>query len=146
MELELTESLFLENPEQAQSVLSALKNIGVKLALDDFGTGYSSLSYLSWLPVDTLKIDKSFIHNITSDLRAAAVATSIIALGHRMGLKVIAEGVETQAQLKYLAQHQCDEIQGYYFSRPLPATGIELLLLEPQMRSESLKREANTGG
>lgn len=128
LELELTESLFLENPKQAQSVLSALKNIGVKLALDDFGTGYSSLSYLSWLPVDTLKIDKSFIHNITSDLRAATVATSVIALGHRMGLKVIAEGVETQAQLKYLAQHQCDEIQGYYFSRPLPAAQIDALL------------------
>lgn len=119
LELELTESIFVEDLEQALSILKTLKELGIKLAIDDFGTGYSSLSYLSWLPVDSLKIDRSFVEHITTDLRAAAIVTSIITLAQRMGLKVIAEGVETQGQLNYLAQHGCGEIQGYYFSRPL---------------------------
>lgn len=119
LELELTESIFVENIEQALITLQALKDLGVRLAIDDFGTGYSSLSYLSWLPIDSLKIDRSFVGNITTDLRAAAIVTSVITLAQRMGLRVIAEGVETEGQLLYLAQHGCHEIQGYYFSRPL---------------------------
>lgn len=119
LELELTESIFVENTEEALIKLQALKDLGVRLAIDDFGTGYSSLSYLSWLPIDSLKIDRSFVGNITTDLRAAAIVTSVITLAQRMGLRVIAEGVETQGQLLYLAQHGCHEIQGYYFSRPL---------------------------
>lgn len=130
LELEITESLFMENPEQALAVLAELKSMGFKLAIDDFGTGYSSLSYLSRLPVDYLKIDRSFVEQVTSDIRAAAIATSIIALGHRMGLKVIAEGIENEAQRAYLMQHQCDEMQGYLFSRPLPAPKlVEFLLM-----------------
>jgi PAS domain S-box-containing protein/diguanylate cyclase (GGDEF)-like protein len=129
LELEITESLFMENPEQALAILADLKSMGFKLAIDDFGTGYSSLSYLSRLPVDYLKIDRSFVEQVTSDIRAAAIATSIIALGHRMGLKVIAEGIETEAQRAYLMQHQCDEMQGYFFSRPLPALKLAEFLL-----------------
>ncbi len=121
LEFELTESVLMENPEQTMGVLVSLKKMGFKLAIDDFGTGYSSLSYLSRLPVDYLKIDRSFIEHITKDVSAAAIATSIIALGHRMGLKVIAEGVETAEQLDYLYQNDCDYMQGYYYSRPLPA-------------------------
>lgn len=124
IEFELTESVLMENPEQAMNLLSSLKELGFKLAIDDFGTGYSSLSYLSHLPVDYLKIDRSFIENITSDINAATIATSIIALGHRMGLKVIAEGVETAEQLNYLSQYNCDYMQGYYYSRPLPAAQL----------------------
>lgn len=121
IEFELTESVLMENPEQTMGLLVSLKKMGFKLAIDDFGTGYSSLSYLSRLPVDYLKIDRSFIEHITNDISAAAIATSIIALGHRMGLKVIAEGVETAEQLAYLYQNKCDYMQGYYYSRPLPA-------------------------
>ena len=128
LEFELTESIFMENPEQALGVLARLKQMGLKLSIDDFGTGYSSLAYLSRLPVDYLKIDRSFVEHVTTDLRAAAIATSVIALGHRMGLRVVAEGVESQAQLFYLAQHDCDEMQGYHFSRPLPAQGVLELL------------------
>ncbi|MFY9179934.1 MAG: EAL domain-containing protein, partial [Venatoribacter sp.] len=124
LEFELTESIFMENPEQAMIIFAELKNMGIKLAIDDFGTGYSSLAYLSRLPVDFLKIDRSFVEEMTVDHRAAAITTSIIALGHRMGLRVIAEGVETAAQLAYLAQHRCDQMQGFYFSRPVPAQGL----------------------
>lgn len=128
IEFELTESVLMENPEQAMNLLSRLKNMGFRLAIDDFGTGYSSLSYLSHLPVDYLKIDRSFIKDITLDVSAATIATSIIALGHRMGLKIIAEGVETKEQLNYLKQYDCDYMQGYYYSRPLPAEQLMELL------------------
>lgn len=130
LELELTESLFMENPDQALLLLAELKQMGLKLAIDDFGTGYSSLSYLSQLPVDYLKIDRSFVERVTTDMRFAAIATSIIALGHRMGLKVIAEGIETEAQYRYLAQHQCDQMQGYFFGRPMPAQALAAVMLK----------------
>jgi CheY-like chemotaxis protein len=110
--------------------MDMLKNIGVRLSLDDFGTGYSSLAYLSRFPVDHLKIDRSFVDGIATDPSAASIATSVIALAHRMGLKVIAEGVETEAQLAYLARHGCDEMQGYLFSRPVPADDFAEMLRE----------------
>lgn len=132
LELELTESVLMEHPEHTIAILQRFKKLGIKLAIDDFGTGYSSLAYLSRLPVDHLKIDRSFVDQLTREPRAAAIATSVIALGQRMGLKVIAEGVEDEAQLRYLAQHQCDEIQGYYFSKPLPAEALNSLLRRPQ--------------
>lgn len=131
IELELTEGVLMEHPEEAMDLLIQLKGMGFKLSIDDFGTGYSSLSYLSRLPVDYLKIDRSFIERITTDISAASIATSIIDLGHRMGLKVVAEGVENAAQLEYLNQNNCDYLQGFYYSRALPADQlIELLTTE----------------
>jgi diguanylate cyclase (GGDEF)-like protein/PAS domain S-box-containing protein len=119
--LELTESMLMESPEHAIERLRRMKESGVRLALDDFGTGYSSLAYLSRLPMDQLKIDRSFVVDIVTDRNAANIANSVIDLAHRMQLTVIAEGVETEAQLRYLRNNRCDEMQGYYFSKPVPA-------------------------
>ncbi|WP_420476922.1 EAL domain-containing protein [Noviherbaspirillum sp. ST9] len=119
--LELTESMLVDSPEQTIDRLRRMKRSGLQLALDDFGTGYSSLGYLSRLPMDQLKIDKSFVVDIVNDRNAANIASSVIDLAHRMQLRVVAEGVETEEQLAYLDQNHCDEIQGYYFSRPVPA-------------------------
>jgi len=101
----------------------------VQISIDDFGTGYSSLAYLRRFPIDKLKIDLSFIHEITHSSDAAAIALAIIQMGHSLNLEVIAEGVETASQLAYLRRHQCDQIQGYYFSPPLAAPQLEQLLL-----------------
>jgi EAL domain-containing protein (putative c-di-GMP-specific phosphodiesterase class I)/CheY-like chemotaxis protein len=130
LELELTESMLMDDPDQAVALMTELKQLGIHLSLDDFGTGYSSLAYLSRFPIDCLKIDRSFINNITTDPDAAMIATSIIALGHRMGLKIVAEGVETEAQLGYLKQNGCDEIQGFYFSKPVSGEAFAALLHE----------------
>jgi diguanylate cyclase (GGDEF)-like protein/PAS domain S-box-containing protein len=119
--LELTESMLMAEPEEAVARMTALKRIGVRLSLDDFGTGYSSLAYLSRFPIDQMKIDRSFVNDIITDPGAATIATSVIALAHRMRLGVVAEGVETEAQAGYLRQNGCDEMQGYLFSRPVPA-------------------------
>ncbi|MCB1932399.1 MAG: EAL domain-containing protein [Candidatus Accumulibacter sp.] len=128
--LELTESMLMASPEQAIERLLRLRALGVSLSLDDFGTGYSSLSYLSRFPVDELKIDRSFVEDIVSDPNAANIATSVIALAHRMQLKVVAEGVETDAQLGYLRQNRCDQMQGYLFSKPVPADDFARLIGE----------------
>jgi len=130
LELELTESMLMGDPDQAVSIMAELKQLGVHLSLDDFGTGYSSLAYLSRFPIDCLKIDRSFINNITTDPDAAMIANSIIDLAHRMRLKVVAEGVETEAQLGYLKQNSCDEIQGFYFSEPVSGKTFAALLHE----------------
>jgi len=130
LELELTESTLMERPDEAVAQLHELKQLGIKLSLDDFGTGYSSFAYLSRFPIDALKIDRSFVTNIVSEPDAASIANSIIALAHRMRLKVVAEGVENAAQLGYLRQNGCDEMQGYYFSRPLTAAALTELLRE----------------
>ena len=119
--LELTESMLMESPEQAIERLRRMKDSGLELALDDFGTGYSSLAYLGRLPMDQLKIDRSFVVNIVADRNAANIASSVIDLAHRMQLKVVAEGVETEEQLSYLGSNHCDEMQGYYFSKPVTA-------------------------
>lgn len=128
IEIELTESALMEDPDQANAVLNRLKSLGMRLSIDDFGTGYSSLAYLSRFPVDTLKIDGSFVQGVTSDATAEAISTSVIALAHQMGLQVIAEGVETDEQLAFFHRHACDQIQGYYFSRPVPAADFAILL------------------
>ena len=117
--LELTESLLLTNADVVFSVLLELKKMGLKLAIDDFGTGYSSLSYLTQLPVSKLKIDRSFIRNLATNRDDAAITTAIIGMAKSLHLKVIAEGVETEAQMALLRAHHCDEMQGYYFSKPL---------------------------
>jgi EAL domain-containing protein (putative c-di-GMP-specific phosphodiesterase class I) len=119
LELELTESVLTTNADVMFALLQDLKDMGLKLAIDDFGTGYSSLSYLRQFPVSKLKIDRSFIHDVATSSDAAAVATAVIGLAKSLNLKVIAEGVETEAQLAFLRAHECDEAQGYYFSRPL---------------------------
>jgi diguanylate cyclase (GGDEF)-like protein/PAS domain S-box-containing protein len=128
--LELTESMLMEAPEQAIERLGRMKDSGLQLALDDFGTGFSSLAYLNRLPMDQLKIDRSFVVDIVTDRNAANIASSVIDLAHHMELKVIAEGVETEAQLSYLGSNHCDEIQGYYFSKPVPADEFARLLRE----------------
>jgi EAL domain-containing protein (putative c-di-GMP-specific phosphodiesterase class I) len=108
--------------------LHNLKKIGIKLSIDDFGTGYSSLSYLKRFPIDKLKIDQSFIRDITCDIGDEKIVRAIISLAQALNLTVIAEGVETQEQLSFLRSHQCDEMQGYWYSKPLPAADMAKLL------------------
>jgi diguanylate cyclase (GGDEF)-like protein/PAS domain S-box-containing protein len=121
IELEVTESMVMQNAQQATAVLNELRRVGVSLAIDDFGTGYSSLVYLKRLPIDTLKIDKEFIDDLTRDPDDEAITSTIITMGHSLGLNVIAEGVETELQLNFLRDHGCDEIQGHWLSRPIDA-------------------------
>ncbi len=121
LELELTESILLQDIDVAVRTLHSLKDMGVKLSIDDFGTGYSSLTYLKRLAVDKLKIDQSFVRDLAEDNDSAAIVRAIIQLGHTLQLRVIAEGVETDAQLAFLRNNGCDEVQGYLYSRPVPA-------------------------
>jgi diguanylate cyclase (GGDEF)-like protein len=120
--LEVTESLLIENPESSLEMLREIKAMGLKISVDDFGTGYSSLSYLKRLPLDELKIDRSFVNGIPTDADDVAIVTAIIAMAHSLGLSVVAEGVETEEHLAFLAERGCDEYQGFLFSRPLPAS------------------------
>lgn len=124
LELEITESVIMDNCEETVLKLEELKQIGVSLAIDDFGTGYSSLSYLKRFPIDHLKIDKSFIHDITIDPDDAAISKAVIVLSHSLNLTVTAEGVESVEQLEFLAEHNCDEVQGFLFSKPVNANKI----------------------
>ena len=119
IELEVTESMVMANAEQATAVLHELKKLGVLLAIDDFGTGYSSLVYLKRLPIDTLKVDKEFVGDLTTDPDDEAITATIITMAHSLGLNVVAEGVETVEQLQYLHEQRCDEVQGYLLSRPI---------------------------
>ena len=128
LELELTESVLMQHAESSASVLQALKTMGVQLAVDDFGTGYSSLSYLRRFPIDTLKVDRSFVRQITADADDAIIASAVISMGKSLKLRVVAEGVETREQLAFLQDQRCDEGQGYYFSRPVVAEQFAKLL------------------
>ncbi|MEK6593632.1 MAG: GGDEF domain-containing phosphodiesterase, partial [Pseudomonadota bacterium] len=128
LELEITESLVMHNRERAVALITQFKELGVSVAIDDFGTGYSSLAYLKRFPIDSLKIDRSFIVDIPGDADNAAITQAIIAMAHNLKLRVIAEGVETLEQFTFLRDHGCDEIQGFYFSRPLPEAQATALL------------------
>jgi predicted signal transduction protein with EAL and GGDEF domain len=125
LSLELTESVLVNHHKEGTEALHALRAMGLHLAVDDFGTGYSSFSYLKHFPLDTLKIDRSFIREIATHPDDAAITTAIIAMGHALGLRVIAEGVETEAHLSLLQKQGCDEIQGYLVGRPVPAERFE---------------------
>ncbi len=128
LELELTESVLLSNVDKVFATLQDLKEMGLQLSIDDFGTGYSSLSYLKRFPVGKLKIDRSFIRDVALDVDDAAITTAIISMAKSLHLKVIAEGVETEAQMSFLRKHHCDEIQGYYFSKPISVDEVVSLL------------------
>jgi diguanylate cyclase (GGDEF)-like protein/PAS domain S-box-containing protein len=141
LELEVTESSVMKNAETAISTLRELKAMGIRISIDDFGSGYSSLSYLKNLPIDVLKIDQSFVRDMTTDPKDAAIVMAIIQLAHSLQLQVKAEGVETEDQLRFLRLLRCDEMQGYLFCTPLPADSFEHLLLE----GRSLETAAASG-
>lgn len=146
IEFELTESVVMNDPEEAARNLRILKTLGGKLSLDDFGTGYSSLAYLKRFPFDFVKIDRAFITDITRSPEDAAIAIAVIGMAHNLNLRVVAEGVETEGQLHYLRKHGCDEIQGFYFSHPVAATAFKTMLQEGKqltLQCESTER-ANT--
>ncbi|HTG71914.1 MAG TPA: EAL domain-containing protein, partial [Candidatus Udaeobacter sp.] len=124
LEIEITESMAMNNMDNFIQKLTEIKNMGIGISIDDFGTGYSSFGYLKQLPIDTLKIDRSFTNDITNSEEDDAIVQAIIAMAHVLRLKVIAEGVETSKQLTLLQQYKCDAVQGYYLSRPLAAENI----------------------
>lgn len=128
IELEVTESALMEHPEQAARVLNELKSMGMGIVVDDFGTGYSSLAYLKKFPIDKLKIDRSFVRDLQTDKSDREITLAVIALSHNLGLRVVAEGVETQMQLDFLRRHKCDLVQGYYYSQPMPGPAFKAYL------------------
>jgi EAL domain-containing protein (putative c-di-GMP-specific phosphodiesterase class I) len=128
LSLEITESVLLADAEGLTKALSALKAIGVRLVLDDFGTGYSSLSYLTRLPLDVLKVDRSFIDGLGTEPRDTAITEAIVAMSHALSLRVVGEGAETGLQVAELNRLGCDYVQGFHFSRPVPAAAITRML------------------
>jgi EAL domain-containing protein (putative c-di-GMP-specific phosphodiesterase class I) len=128
LELELTESLAMSNPKEFISLLTKFQKLGVKTSIDDFGTGYSSLNYLRQFPVNCLKIDQAFIKELETNSGDLSIVKAIVSLGHTLNMKVIAEGVETKQQLQQLQDNDCDEIQGYYLSRPISAENITIFV------------------
>jgi diguanylate cyclase (GGDEF)-like protein len=146
LELELTESVLMRNTASATSLLHSLKRIGVRLAVDDFGTGYSSLSYLKQFPIDTLKIDQSFVHDVAANADDATILSAVISMGRGRQQRVIAEGIETWTQLAFLQSQHCNEGQGYYFRSPMPAEDFgQLLATAVPSRNASLQMD-RTGG
>jgi EAL domain-containing protein (putative c-di-GMP-specific phosphodiesterase class I) len=131
LELELTESVLMKHASSTENILKTLRARGVQLAVDDFGTGYSSLSYLRKFPINALKIDQSFVRQITTAPDETTIVTAVISMGRSLKLRVVAEGVETQEELAFLQAQQCDEAQGYYFSRPvLPQQFAKMLQIQ----------------
>lgn len=138
LEVEITETAVMDNVDEAINKLITINKMGVHISIDDFGTGYTSISYLRQFPVSVLKIDQTFIKGIPHNQNDLAITSAVIALGHNLGLKVVAEGVETVEQLQYLAEHNCDLIQGYFLSRPLPAAKIVEQFTKKGIRKDSL--------
>ncbi|MBR1274206.1 GAF domain-containing protein [Bradyrhizobium sp. AUGA SZCCT0283] len=146
LQLEVTESMVMRNVSRAIKVLDAIQSRGIRLAIDDFGTGYSSMSLMKQFPIDTIKIDRSFVRDLPVDSEDQAIAQAIISMGKALGMTVIAEGVETVEQETFLRNHACDEMQGFLFSKPLPAKQMaDLLRAEPRHASPPLQPEAGSG-
>ena len=138
IEIELTESTLMDSAAQTLKQLHALKALGVQVSIDDFGTGYSSLAYLNRFPIDKLKIDRSFIHQMLDDPTELAIARAIIGLGHTLGMRVVAEGVEREQEVETLREAKCDELQGFYFARPMAADALAVWLV----RQRRVREEA----
>jgi EAL domain-containing protein (putative c-di-GMP-specific phosphodiesterase class I) len=146
LQLEVTESMVMRNVSRAIKILDAIQSRGIRLAIDDFGTGYSSMSLMKQFPIDTIKIDRSFVRDLPIDSEDQAIAQAIISMGKALGMTVIAEGVETVEQETFLRNHACDEMQGFLFSKPLPAKEMaDLLRAEPRLVSPPLQPEAGSG-
>jgi EAL domain-containing protein (putative c-di-GMP-specific phosphodiesterase class I) len=135
LELEITESVVMHDPQSAVHTLEQLNAMGIRIAIDDFGTGYSSLAYLKRYPIDTLKVDQSFVRDVTHDPNDASIVQAIIAMARSMQLRVVAEGVETEEQLTFLRTHGCEAVQGYLFSRPVPAEEARELIARNRFSS-----------
>ena len=131
LRLEITESLLLEDKIKAKQSLTKLKQAGFTLLLDDFGTGYSSLSYLKRFPIDVLKVDRSFVMDIPNDLNDMEITAAVIAMAHKLSLKVVAEGIETVEQIDFLKQNRCEYGQGFMIARPMPSSDLESYIREP---------------
>ena len=142
LELELTESVIMADPEHSIEILKAFRALGITIAVDDFGTGYSSLSYLRRLPIQKLKIDKAFIRDLGNNADDAAIIDMILAMAQVLKLETVAEGVETKAQLEYLDAQGCSEIQGYFFAKPLSAEAATAFLSRELERTESAQSRA----
>jgi diguanylate cyclase (GGDEF)-like protein len=138
LELEITEGMVMNDPEQAISMLRRLKQLGIRVAIDDFGTGYSSLAYLKRFPIDSVKVDRSFVQDIPEDVNSMAIAQAIIAMAHSLRLRVVAEGVESEAQLAFLRGEGCDEIQGQYFSEARAASEISAIMRKTLRRGSAV--------
>ena len=138
LELEITEGVLVDDVGRATSVLRRLKSLEVGIAIDDFGTGYSSLSYLQSFPFDRLKVDRSFVSRLHCDAQSDSIVRAIIDLGHGLGLSVIAEGVETQAQFDFLAQEGCDELQGYFIGRPAEISVFSALTAGGELKRDGV--------
>ena len=143
LDLEITESVIITHPEKAVATLMKLKQMGVSITIDDFGTGYSSLSYLARLPIQGVKIDQRFVHGLEKNRNDEAITQAIIALSHSLGLRCIAEGVETAAQFNFLRSHGCEEAQGYLIARPLPETQLRSWWRTQEERRHGRDRQAD---
>jgi EAL domain-containing protein (putative c-di-GMP-specific phosphodiesterase class I) len=144
LQLEVTESMVMRNVPRAVRVLDAIRSRGIRLAIDDFGTGYSSMSLMKQLPIDTIKIDRSFVRDLPDDSEDRAITQAIISMGKALGMTVISEGVETAEQQAFLRSHACDEMQGYLFSKPLPSGQLaDLLRAAPLLVSPPLQPETD---
>ena len=137
LEVEITESVMMESFDWSLQVITELKDMGIKVALDDFGSGYSSLNYLKSIPINTLKIDKTFIDGICKGSYEKIITGEIIELAHKMELEVVAEGVEMEEQISYLKEKNCNKIQGYYFGKPMPSECINMLLEEKKIKLDN---------
>src|SRR5215813_12373280 len=146
LQLEVTESMVMRNVARAIRVLDSIQSRGIRIAIDDFGTGHSSMSLMKQFPIDTIKIDRSFVRDLAEDPEDQAIAQAIISMGKALGMTVVAEGVETVEQRAFLRNHACDEMQGYLFSKPLPAGELASLLQSaPLLGSPPLQPESNVG-